>query len=78
MARDIFKETMSQSPRASSKTHLTYRKNTYMNIYALPLIFLFAFAGGYIGTTLAIKIELWNAKKRDEWKARKAYLDSQL
>lgn len=45
-------------------------------IITLILIFTFAFAGGYGGTTLAIKIELHNAKVRDEWKARKAYLES--
>lgn len=47
-----------------------------MQLYTLALIFLFAFIGGYAGTTLAIKIELHNAKVRDEWKARKAYLNS--
>jgi hypothetical protein len=47
-----------------------------MQLYTYALIFLFAFTGGYIGTALAIKIELHNAKKRDEWKARKAYLES--
>jgi len=46
-----------------------------MQLYTLPLIFLFAFGGGYFGTTLAIKIELHNAKKRDEWKARKEFLN---
>jgi hypothetical protein len=46
-----------------------------MELYALPLIFLFAFGGGYVGTALAIKISLWDAKKRDEWKARKEFLD---
>jgi hypothetical protein len=46
-----------------------------MELYAFPLIFLFAFVGGYAGTTLAIKIELHNAKKRDEWKARQEYLN---
>jgi hypothetical protein len=47
-----------------------------MELYTLPLIFLFAFGGGYVGTALAIKIELHNAKKRDEWKARRDYLRS--
>jgi hypothetical protein len=47
-----------------------------MQLYTLPLIFLFAFIGGYTGTALAVKIELHNAKVRDEWKARKAYLES--
>ena len=47
-----------------------------MNVLNYILIFLFAFIGGYAGTTLAIKIELHNAKVRDEWKARKSYLDS--
>lgn len=46
------------------------------DILTFILIFAFAFIGGYVGTSLAIKIELWNAKARDEWKARKAYLDS--
>ena len=44
-----------------------------MELYALPLIFLFAFGGGYVGTYLAIKISLHNAKVREEWKARTNY-----
>ena len=52
-----------------------YKKEHYtMELYALPLIFLFAFGGGYAGTYLAIKISLHNAKVRDEWKARSAEL----
>jgi hypothetical protein len=46
-----------------------------MNLYVLPLIFLFAFGGGYLGTALAIKIELYKAKERDEWKARREFLN---
>ena len=46
-----------------------------MQLYTFPLIFLFAFIGGYAGTTLAIKIELHNAKLRDEWKSRKEFLN---
>jgi hypothetical protein len=45
-------------------------------ILTFILIFAFAFIGGHVGTRLAIKIELHNAKVRDEWKARKAYLES--
>lgn len=52
-----------------------YKKEHYMNLYVLPLIFLFAFGGGYLGTTLAIKIELHKAKQKDNWKARQEYLN---
>ena len=52
-----------------------YKKEHYMNLYVLPLIFLFAFGGGYLGTALAIKIELYKAKERDEWKARREFLN---